>query len=67
MASLQLIIPEITALGKNGKEGNGNLPGRLRPAIEAVNRFLILKENEDIRDEGMVFLVICIVSLLSAI
>ena len=67
MASIQLIIPEIAALWENGQTGTGDCPGRLRPAIEAVNRFLILKETEDIRDEGMVFLVICIVSLLSAI
>jgi hypothetical protein len=67
MASIQLIIPEIAALWEKGQTGTGDCPGRLRPAIEAVNRFLILKETEDIRDEGMVFLVICIVSLLSAI
>lgn len=67
MASIQLIIPEIASLGENGNTVAVNHPDRLRPAIEAVNRFLILKETEDIRDEGMVFLVICIVSLLSAI
>jgi hypothetical protein len=67
MASIQLIITEIAALGGNGTPGPRDHPDRIRPAIEAVNRFLQLREIENIRDEGMVFLVICIVSLISAL
>lgn len=63
MAYIQLVIPE-AALTRTGERINdGEHP--LLPYIEAVNRFLILKKTEDIRDEGMVFLVICINCLLA--
>jgi hypothetical protein len=65
MASIQLITPEMALVPGNGFSGVPEHPDLLRPSIEAVNRFLILKEREDIRDEGMVFLVICIGCLLS--
>ncbi len=50
---------------ENSRPSEGPRPDRIRPSIEAVNRFLSLKETEDIKDEGMVFLVICIGCLLS--
>lgn len=65
MASIQLILPEIPVPAGSGRPGDRPRPDRIRPSIEAVNRFLALKETEDIRDEGMVFLVICIGCLLS--
>jgi len=65
MASIQLILPEIASLPGIGRSDGRPRPDRIRPSIEAVNRFLVLKETEDIRDEGMVFLVICIGCLLS--
>ncbi len=64
MAYIQLVIPEL--LSQNGTDAATNDKVSLFPYIEAVNRFLILKETEDIRDEGMVFLVICIDCLLRA-
>ncbi len=65
MASIQLILPEIPVSADYGHLADNPRPDRIRPSIEAVNRFLALKETEDIKDEGMVFLVICIGCLLS--
>jgi len=63
MAYIQLVLPELASL-ESGDWETGLNRARHRPYIEAVNRFLILKEREDIRDESMVFLVICIGCLL---
>lgn len=61
MAHLQLVIPELVVIDS---PESGERRNSLRPFIEAVNRYLVLKETEDIRDEGMVFLVLCITCLL---
>ncbi|MFA6471296.1 MAG: MFS transporter [Candidatus Latescibacterota bacterium] len=65
MAYIQLVMPDIAShddeavfLQESGRRS-------LRPYLEAVNRFLLLKKNEDIKDEGMVFLVICLDCLLN--
>ncbi len=63
MAWLQLVLPELDSLAPRPE---GDRRDHLRPYIEAVNRFLVLKEAEDIRDEGMVFLVLCVTRLLRA-
>jgi hypothetical protein len=67
IAYIQLVMPEIIPL--SGREDS--LPDKERspllPYLEAVNRFLILKKTEDIKDEGMVFLVICIDCLLNVL
>ena len=67
MAYMQLIVPDITPPENESQVFGCGDGSHLRPHIEAVNRFLILKENEDIRDEGMVFLVICIGCLLAEV
>ncbi|MCE5248835.1 MFS transporter [bacterium] len=64
MAYIQLVLPEIsaeysTASGKNSQD--------FSLYFIAVNRFLILKKVEDIHEEGMVFLVMCLDSLLDAL
>ncbi|MBN1291288.1 MAG: HEAT repeat domain-containing protein [Candidatus Latescibacteria bacterium] len=62
MANIQLVIPELhTEYGRKPHEHVN-----LAPYIEAVNRFLILKKVEDIQEEGMVFLVICIDCMIEA-
>ncbi|MHB9030234.1 MAG: HEAT repeat domain-containing protein [Candidatus Latescibacterota bacterium] len=66
MAYIQLVLPELAFL-ESGDSGEGLDRAQHRPYIEAVNRFLILKETEDIRDEGMVFLVVCIGCLLQTL
>jgi hypothetical protein len=66
MAYIQLVLPELASL-ESGDSGKDLGRVQYRPYIEAVNRFLILKEREDIRDEGMVFLVVCIGCLLQTL
>jgi hypothetical protein len=67
MACIQLVIPEI--MPQEERRNFSHETGRptLLPYLEAVNRFLQLKKTEDIKDEGMVFLVICIDCLLNAL
>ncbi len=67
MAYMQLVVPDITPLDNETRVIGCDDNSPLRPHIEAVNRYLLLKETEDIRDEGMVFLVICINCLLAAV
>jgi hypothetical protein len=66
MAYIQLVLPELASL-ESENSGADLDRAQYRPYIEAVNRFLILKETEDIRDEGMVFLVVCIGCLLQTL
>lgn len=63
MAYIQLVLPGIDAPGDVSAGGEH---GHLRPFIEAVSRYLSLRETGDIRDEGMVYIVLCITCLLRA-
>ena len=38
---------------------------RIRPHIEAVERFLVLKKTEDIQNQGMVFIMVCYDNLIN--
>ncbi len=63
MAYIQLVLPEFVSSESAVSHADSGHDHH-RPYIEAVNRFLALKEIENIRDEGMVFLVVCISCLL---
>jgi len=67
MAYIQLVIPEIIPLSGGEDSAPETKRSHLRPYLEAVNRFLMLKKNEYTKDEGMVFLVICIHCLLNVL